>query len=275
MIHATALKEWAQIQVSGPEAADWLNRICTHQVPVKSEHSEFFPAAILDYRGRARALFFVQQKKQDHFVLYLQPSEQEAVFALLQEAIFAEELEVSKCLDADGGAFLCLSDAPIETAQNTASPLATYSDWANLYFCPQLPFEAEVCELSFFTEQLRGLGLLSLAEMQERVLIESPIYLGYVSENKGCYPGQEVINKILSIGQVAKTLVVYEYDTKLDLTPGGGIKQGEQEWKVFSLGECLGRRYFSSFVRPKLVDSLPQTVNFQHGDAAFVATRRV
>jgi folate-binding protein YgfZ len=87
-------------------------------------------------------------------------------------------------------------------------------------------------------------------ELSERNLVQEAGLMHTVSFSKGCYLGQEIIERVRSRGQVHKQLRGLELDGNQPPEPGakvlaGGTEAGEIASAVFSpaLGKCVAMAY--------------------------------
>ncbi len=87
-------------------------------------------------------------------------------------------------------------------------------------------------------------------EISERYLVQETQVMRAVHLNKGCYLGQEIVERVRSRGQVHRLLALVRFQTKTPPTPGtklavNGEPAGEVASAVFSpeLGEAMGLAY--------------------------------
>lgn len=229
------------IDVVGPDAQDWLNRILSQKV--EPEMNSVEGAAYLDYRGRAQGIYWFRKIEKDSYRLYFEKDLLDDQHQKLDMSIFAEEIELKKVEEPTGYFGFDVQEGCIQ-----------------ILFKETLNDELQFTEWSEFEAFQIISGLLSLKNMESRVLIESSVYLQFIHDDKGCYPGQEVINKILSIGQVPKVYI--SYATSEEVSVGDVVSFEEQSvGKIECTGKWQDNNIFGLFVRKKLADELPESFN--------------
>lgn len=231
----------ACISVKGPDAQDWLNRILSNKITDSMANP--LGGAYLDYRGRALCIFIVKQNTAEEYHLYCDKSQLESSLQHLDMALFGEEIEVAQFKDEG---FLSL---PLGPSANEYSYLSEPGD------------TDVVLSSSEYLNYTFRYGYLSKESIEKQVFIESQSYLDYIHEDKGCYPGQEVINKILSMGQVPKTYCVFSCSEQ-ELNQGTEVKySGKSLGKLIHFGAWQNESFLGLFIRKKLADELPESFN--------------
>lgn len=259
-----SLDSFKKISVSGPEATDWLKRVLTNN-PDLSKESEVYPAAILDYRGRSESLFYVYRKGPNEYILLCDPKDFDKSIQKLDMGIFGEDLVLKEekslmelCLEFSEEAFV----GPLEQDQFRKFIILTKDS-------------SGVSSLEDFAISMRYHGFVPQAELESRVLVESAVYNAYIHHDKGCYPGQEVINKIISMGKPPKALLRIEHESLKDDVLLESSDLGESwEAKTHRIGK---KRFTTLFVKNKYVKELKERthLHLQQGDDSFEAAIRV
>jgi folate-binding protein YgfZ len=226
---------WATL--TGPDARDFLHRITTVNVR-DLEPGRGAKGCILNAQGKLQALFTLWQYGPEDFGFEYDPGRDDYwkknFFATIDQYTFAEKMTLldvttleSRWLFAEPsreGELLASLDVPGLRAGET---LAT-QDGLRICHHGSVDFGRPWITVWAKAEAMRDFGFIVDDEATlERWRIEavrprtdleitegaSPLELGLVdaiASNKGCYPGQEVIEKIVSLGSPAKRLVRIE-----------------------------------------------------------------
>jgi len=178
--------------LKGPDAADFLHRITSADVHALSP-GEGTRAAILSPTGRYEASFYLWREAPDAFALETWGGKEwkDRLLATIDRYTFAEKMTLESNLEPSVG--------------NAESP-----GWRSLVQLGSAPFtEARIASLLPFPGR-------------EITPERNPLEAGdseAVADQKGCYPGQEVIEKIRALGAPAKRLVRVRSTTSLDNLP--------------------------------------------------------
>ncbi len=199
------------LSLSGPDARDFLNRITS--ADARNLHpGEATKGMILTPQGKLRAIFTLYCESPDQFLLRTPDAKNTNWLDALSQAIdqftFAEKmkLEPSSPVHVD-----LLSESPVEGAFALGS-----DDYG-------IPLYTVIGTGAY---AFNGIETLSASELDEKRIVAvrpavdheitldvQPLEHGlkdYIASNKGCYPGQEVIEKIISLGSPAKRLCLLE-----------------------------------------------------------------
>lgn len=242
------------IVVTGSEAQDWLNRVLSNKLP---NPQKVFGAAILDYKANPKMIFFVETIKENEYLLIFEAVYKEKALQILEDGIFAEDVKLVLEESVKNRFCLVTKDESIE------DDLTLFmQNGFTLSIVDKKPVvTTDFTELDYTDfQKLRFLlGIPSLDFMENHIVIESNAYLNFVSDDKGCYPGQEVVNKILSIGQVPKKLLVLRSSEPISQADTVSFLDSK-EVKDFHAFEFRGQFYFASFVRAKLVQEMSNQI---------------
>ncbi len=203
---------WGVIELSGPDAADFLNRLTTLNFK-RWDASVTRLGAFLTGRSGVVALGYFQSHGQAfHFIL---PFEQVAsALEHIEKFHFAENMEVH---DRTSEWFVSGSWRLVPP------PIAASSSWKDA-FLSELTWtkcgagelkqwqsatmkERRISEADF--DELRTSSGMPWVgkEIDSTVLVLEAGLERAVDRNKGCYPGQEVVERIFTYGQVNKKLL--------------------------------------------------------------------
>lgn len=202
---------WGVIEISGPDAADFLNRLTTLNFK-KWNSSETRLGAFLTGRSGVVSLGFFQSEGAGfHFCL---PLDQMAVaLEHIEKFHFAENLQARDC-SAEWALFGCWKtgdpagvgrewpDAFIQGLVWQKVPVVRRADW--LTAVQTLPLlSAQAFEVLRTRAGLPRVG----KEIDSNTLILEANLERAVDRNKGCYPGQEVVERIFTYGRVNRKLL--------------------------------------------------------------------
>ncbi len=219
-------------KISGSDRVDFLNRLCSQKV-VSTKTGEVLPSAFLKANGTPVALFHLWIREND-VVLIARKSLENQVSKFIDVFHFGEDIQLSKWED--------INVCELRQNQFEFSPLSTV-----MIKGPHaiLPIEAwtlkntqEVIQRVYVLSASTGEGvgegvakdfggeLLSEKDdfmqrayagipkhpeelTESNIILEGP-FGEYVHRNKGCYPGQEVIERIYTYGNVAKKIFTFK-----------------------------------------------------------------
>ena len=202
------------VAVSGPEAADFLERMVSNEV-VSLEPGEARPALLLTPKSRIVAPLRVVREGPEAFLLITEAGLAEAIASALLRARFAARCEIE--LRPYRG-YLQLGSA--EGIPNDDYGVEAFERWAE--------DERDAAEPGEELERLRiEAGTPAWGrELDETILpAEAGLDRTHVSFSKGCYPGQEPIARLHFRGRPNRGLRVLEVE---DATPGDEIRLGEK-----------------------------------------------
>jgi hypothetical protein len=238
-----------RIEVAGPDAASFLNRLCTWAVKPMAPNAArliFF----LNPRGRTLAAPFLVRTEATTFALDCSPGGGDALYALLDGYLFSEDLELARRAEPGLGLYgpkasdillaaglpcptegqsLCatFADHPLRVIYRARLGGAGYDLWLSPTAHPAL------------TEALMAHGATAhdaAALEQARVCAgvaawpheysdqSTPLEVGPmgITDQKGCYPGQEVIERTVAIGRPARRLCRIRLDGPAE--PGSALQ---------------------------------------------------
>jgi len=232
-IHSTSCSTWRWCEIKGVDTEDFLKRLTTVQ-PSSLRPLTGAPGFLLTPRGKIQSAFILWQLGENHFAFELDSGKNETWIQRLQETInyyhFSESIEFTL---TDLRCVWILEEEKSNSELNP--PLYRIEKDKDFLFCHH-PFSyygkkwtsiwASQNELNIFTTQNKNkfyeiseheIEELRIKHLTPRIDFEittevNPLELGLrsgIAENKGCYPGQEVIEKIISLGSPAKKLVLF------------------------------------------------------------------
>jgi folate-binding protein YgfZ len=238
------------VEISGPDAADYLQRMTTANFK-SLEVGGQTEGAFLTGKGTVILFGTFHRLEPTRFLFVLSPGQLQRALEHIEQFHFQEKLEI-----VDRSAIYALFglwSAPDCLKKNG------WQDFVRreLFFV-LVPKE----ESESLLESWKKVGLIELGmplfhyfrilsglpwvgwEVGEGDLVLEAGLEHAVARNKGCYPGQEVVERIFTYGQVNRRL----HRVELNLEEGSSIGQGPLEWKK---GDALVGQLVSSFPTPE------------------------
>lgn len=187
------------LTISGPDAADFLNRLSTlnFKKPIESA----LHGAFLNGQAKLISLFTVW-KQNDKNYFFIEKEMFQKTKEYLEQMHFAENLKIetqkSFCIEVRGKNQDFPSEMSIE-AYNWGIPGKYFFDSSKFEVKSILPKDYDAIRAKYsYPKPLQDLT-------DDHILIEAALD-NMVDRNKGCYPGQEVIEKIYTYGRVARKI---------------------------------------------------------------------
>jgi folate-binding protein YgfZ len=249
------------IKVAGPDAPDFLHRLTSQDVKTLKP-GQGRKAALLQANAMIISLFTLYHGG-DIFLLITDRERAAATAAQLEKLHFAENLEISDI--TEGMQALSVQGSDVAKRLNeifTVLPLEEHSivraehASQDVLIAKENDFKPGGFHLFIRKEQMTAIKMklltddLSLLKPElwqllrleaghfsfgqdigEKNLILEAAASDYVSRDKGCYPGQEVVERVFTYGNVAKKLVGLSF--KNDKAPA-------PQTKVFADGKDVG-----------------------------------
>jgi tRNA-modifying protein YgfZ len=201
------------VAVSGPEAAEFLERMVSNEV-ASLEPGEARPALLLTPKSRIVAPLRVVREGPESFLLITESSLAEAVAQNLIRARFAAKCEIE--VKPYRG---YLQFGPGEGIRNDDYGSEAFESWAEEDRDAALAEELEPLRIEAGTPAWGR-------ELDETILpAEAGLDETHVSFTKGCYPGQEPIARLHYRGRPNRRLRVLEVE---HASPGDEIVLGEK-----------------------------------------------
>jgi folate-binding protein YgfZ len=233
--------------MQGPDARDFLHRLTTTNVR-DLEPGDFRPGFFLNPQGKIRAAFRVAARAPDSFYLEVEGGHgdawKNALLSVMDQFTFAEKYTLTETTGLANAWILGLPKARENRMEERAFDGATLllfhgskhafdTHWTSVWGPKaavdrfvQAEAARPMAETEF--EHARIQTLFPRVD-RELVMDANPLEIGLregVADNKGCYPGQEVIEKIVSLGAPAKRLVLLSGTGPLP-AHGAAVRLGE------------------------------------------------
>lgn len=233
--------QWQAVEIAGPDARDFLHRLTTIDFR-NFTTGRYSPGAFLQHTGKPIAYFKAVAVAADRFLLFT-PANNTEVADAFEKIHFAENLKITPLKDSFYYARLFGTDA--QKIQSLKLPdeavlfdenLWTKSPWADaklsfdfgLVVPVTLKNKVEVTlkengatlsnETDFF--RIANGEPTWPSELNANTLFTESDFDEAVHDNKGCYPGQEVVERIRSMGQSPKHLLLVRGKTSEAPTAG-------------------------------------------------------
>jgi folate-binding protein YgfZ len=204
------------VEVSGPEAEDFLERMVSNEIASLEEPPDARPALLLTPKGRIIAPLRVVRESPDAFLLITDAAElAEPVADVLQRARFTSKCEI-KVLPWDGYVHFDGEPGP-GRVPNDDYGVGAVETWSPRGVAPSAAPDASTLEALRIEAGTPAWG----KELDDSVLpAEAGLDKTHISFTKGCYPGQEPIARLHHRGHANRTLRVLSVE---NAEPGADI----------------------------------------------------
>lgn len=230
---------WKTVRITGKDASDFFQRMCTQKI-LGRETGDWAPAAFLTGTGGVEVLFhllwteneiwavmeheslqpFLNFIEKFHFAedLICEPTAQQWVEVLDSKKKFDVRAdEFGKHVRISGKWPQIFPPSFLTGLQSFLVPIQK-----DIPGTIQVEGLSSAKSVSFedwnYLKIAAGFCIDRLNIRQDQILIEAPLLEPFAHANKGCYPGQEVIERIRTYGKVAKKLVTLF--AEIDSSPG-------------------------------------------------------
>jgi aminomethyltransferase len=203
---------WGQFTAQGPDAAGYLHRMLSNEVQ-KLGVGEGRYQGLLDRKGMVLSLFYLKRLGDQEFLGVTPPQLTEKTIGLLNKMKFIEKVRIRDLSQERGLLFLI---GPMAAGLKVGEALTT---WQDATFTPPWivvsgPRDVLRSSIAFFGEKIPSLSedafrLMRMAAGfpeygvdigETDILLETAVPVAH-QRNKGCYPGQEVIERISTYGK--------------------------------------------------------------------------
>ena len=223
-----ALRPRAYVRVSGPDAADYLNRMVSNDVQALAA-GETCDALLLTPKGRVMAPLRVWRRGGDDYLLLTEPDLGDVVRTTLVRSRFAAKCEIEQEEHASHVVF----------GEAAGIPSRDYGEPAVEVLDGDLAPTVDAVEL----ERLRVAAATPAwgSEIDASILpAEAGLDRTHISFSKGCYPGQEPVARLHFRGRANRGLRLL----RLDAEPGDELAHdGKVVGRVTSAVEGLALAY--------------------------------
>jgi folate-binding protein YgfZ len=250
-------RSWTLVRIEGSDRVDFLHRLTTNILPHKE--SPLLHNFFLSVNARIQSEFWVSAH-DDHLALLTPSAQVEALAECIERYHFGEKIDV---VNTTGVLFVVSGSEP--------QTLATVCDRV---FAPDPRYGDDCCWCytespddfrSFLNEQ--GEAMTEVQAERRRVALGRPRHQidyddttlfvevaqqGDFSETKGCYPGQEIVARVLHRGRLnrhlrgfeSKVLIPADWELKVDGKAVANVKSTVATEDGGSIGYLLVRREY-------------------------------
>jgi tRNA-modifying protein YgfZ len=218
---------WAWSEIAGDDARDYLQRLTTIDLRELSP-GEGAPGFFLNPQGKIQSALSVWCLGEERFGLEYEAGEKgrerERLVAWIEQFHFAEKFALRhserKCIWVFDGSAETLSTGKagdVRICQHGTRDFGRgwITAWGDGDAAEHWLKVAHPSAMEIVLDDLEQMRIETLRPRVGRELVEATVPLeagmrDWIAENKGCYPGQEVIEKIISIGSPARRLIRIE-----------------------------------------------------------------
>jgi folate-binding protein YgfZ len=245
------MRGWEAVEIRGADSLDFLNRLTSADFK-RLKPGEFTPGTLLAPTGKLLLYFKALAFEPGRYTLLVPPggegSPAQAAFDALERMHFREDLTITPV--AGDWIYLRLLLQDERAAESTRAGAGKRSFWMNEARWAVAPFGADLGVAVSAPEADAVKASLAAAGMVERqdpegfrLRAADPAWPGELNpnvialeaglgnalhENKGCYPGQEVIERIRAMGQVPRVLMQFRGEGAAPAVPAP-IQSGDKE----------------------------------------------
>ena len=274
-----ASPHYGHILVEGPEAAAFLHRLTSNDVtnlPVQTGQYN----ALLTHKGKVLSLFYLYRETSEKFYIFVAKDILEKTLTLFTKMKFREKIIIQNISTERELIFLIGDNAEslkipqpeiIRTTESLGDhPLVMISYPAPLKkdIYPHLAHLPMLSEEAFEVMRVQNrFPKYGIDITEDTILLEAPIPIAY-KRQKGCYPGQEVIEHISSYGKgrTPRTLSLLSCEGEASFAPQSPILVSDQPagFITSSVYDPLNEKTWAlGYVEQKFVS---QESHFQVGD---------
>lgn len=235
------------IRITGSDRKDFMQRLSTQNMK-EMRPGVVRPCAFLNANGTVVSLFSVWEKEAEVW-LVIDQSWIVPTLQFLKKMHFGEDLKFDisrmEIYEARGAGLPKSWQASLESKEDINGVLPAWPAGVPGVLLTHSSYSfvegLEITEDQMSSLMVR-LGVPHRAEHFDstNIILEGPLN-DFIHRNKGCYPGQEVIERIFTYGNVAKQMVSVEFSGNTnDTIVGAELKlDGETVGKIQAFGESL------------------------------------
>ncbi len=227
-------QEFGVIELAGPDSLDFLQRL-TSQEFRNFKEGHHINGAVLTPTSQVIAFFLASYHQEKIYLLTPGKEAAGRLFNFLEKMHFAEDFTL-KDVSQDfhhvvtfNGDTKELPGLSFEMRDLRILSFGSQKEKDEFVNSLKGVSEGNSQELDFI-KALQGFPKWGLDFTEKNLVLEGP-FDDFVSRNKGCYPGQEVVERVHTYGNVAKKLTWLNSSTEnlLTLKPGDKIIAGDLE----------------------------------------------
>ena len=235
------LSNWGSFELIGPDSASFLQNLCTQDVCTLLPEQALWNA-LLDRKAKVLSTFLTQKTAQG-LCIWAEKNALQVLIETCEKMHFSEEVEFKT---SENPIFLIqgpLSEQVLDArktfldnkiSQRLSSDfcgdkgvlISVEATHVNLVHDTLTEPAFGVPAIAVLNEQATELfkilileaGLPLFDDLKDSLFSESRLHHLFVSNTKGCYPGQEIVARIASRGQTAKVLMGLEWNLNHDIS---------------------------------------------------------
>ncbi len=229
------LSDWGGVFIEGPDAADYLNRMSTADIK-KLGVNGVSHAAFLTGRGLVVALGMLERATSERFFFWHSHGQTEKLLAHLEMFHFAEKITFSDMSSSTAllgfwrqEPFPGVCEMKVSSGEWNDVSMSAWREDARHQFIwgkmDRLVYEEIRSQVPWLPlsdyEYLRleaGIPEVGKEAGESDIILETGFDRS-VARNKGCYPGQEVVERIFTYGSVNRKLLRVSWEGELPPLP--------------------------------------------------------
>ncbi|HEB52695.1 MAG TPA: folate-binding protein [bacterium] len=226
---------YARLELTGPDAAQFLQRLCTQDVLGLGE-GQLAPAAFLDAKGKVQETVLVA-RCGDVFVLETRADRRASLLALLDRYHFTEKLAMVPVDDGSCHEWVAAADGPTAEAMRTDDGFQVRFARRGILFVRSYGSVTRVDATPLdeaCAEALRmcsGLVWVGVETEPSTLALEADLD-DHCSTRKGCYTGQEIVARIHTYGKVNRKLCLLQLGPGAPITAPATLLEPEDDLPV-------------------------------------------
>lgn len=202
---------WSVFRLEGKDLLEYLQRLSTQSFPPPSWPCQAF---VLTPNGQALAQFWLTQE-EDHWLCYTPKACQDNLIEFLDFYHFGEAIRWELEIPQRSNFYLACHHQTITFPSNwKVTTLSTHHQWCYSFVHPSSPIEQNLTcdtELTTFLRVLFQLPLFGVDYNDKQPVLEVAPPASYQGD-KGCFPGQEFMIRVLHQGRTNRSLVQLHSD---------------------------------------------------------------
>ena len=226
---------YRQLEVRGPDAGEFLQRLCTQNVQSMPE-GEVLPAAMLDAKGKVRATCLVS-RVGEAFTLEMHAEQLEPLAESLERYHFTEKLSIATLPDDGCTERVSAARGEHSSASRDDGRLAIVYERRGVRFerhygsGPAADGAALTAELAECLRMCAGLVRVGIETEAATLALEADLD-DHCSTRKGCYTGQEIVARIHTYGHVNRKLCLLRLPAGETITAPVALHEPEDDIPV-------------------------------------------
>lgn len=200
------------IEVGGSQHREWINRISS-QDSISLKENETGTTAFLT-GGAGVISYFQILILKDRVWLLIEPQAKEKVLAHLDFSHFGEEIYFKHIVPKN---YFEVVGLPVDVDAAYKIKAEEWNQTGTIYIEGKKP-DLPSIDVNLYQALKRSHGwpIDQIDISEDKILLEAAPLSNYATDTKGCYPGQEVVAKIITYGRVAKKFIALYSKDKLN-----------------------------------------------------------